>query len=105
MQTLDILVVVVPPETLLNRLGRPAAGVRGPGDGGGGDLFRGLGQFVDGIRCVVLEQQLSSATGRRGGRGCQDREHRDPHPSPLILVVGVDSVQKGGGSSLDEKCS
>ncbi|CAM9483975.1 unnamed protein product [Ectocarpus sp. 13 AM-2016] len=51
-QTLDILVVVVPPETLLDRLGRPGAGGLGPGDGGGGgsDLFRGLGQFVDGIR-------------------------------------------------------
>ncbi|CAM9587671.1 unnamed protein product [Ectocarpus sp. 6 AP-2014] len=51
-QTLDILVVVVPPETLLDRLGRPGAGGRGPGDGGGGgsDLFRGLGQFVDDIR-------------------------------------------------------
>ncbi|CAM9220939.1 unnamed protein product [Ectocarpus sp. 12 AP-2014] len=49
-QTLDILVVVVPPETLLDRLGRPGTGGRGPGDGGGGDLFRGLGQFVDGIR-------------------------------------------------------
>ncbi|CAM9487793.1 unnamed protein product, partial [Hapterophycus canaliculatus] len=49
-ETLDILVVVVPPETLLSQLGRVNARVGGGGDG---NVFPTLGRFVDGIRAAA----------------------------------------------------
>lgn len=50
-QTLDVLVVVVPPDQLLGRL-VPAAGAgRGAADG---NVFPALGRFVDGIRYVCV---------------------------------------------------
>lgn len=47
-QTLDILVVVVPPDELLTRL-VPAGGA-GRGASADGNVFPALGRFVDGIR-------------------------------------------------------
>lgn len=54
-QTLDILAVVVPPETLLGRLG-PAGAGRGAADG---NVFPELGRFVDGIRYYSVGVFLS----------------------------------------------
>jgi len=50
-KTLDILVVVVPPATILSRLGSAGAG-RGGGVAADGNVFPDLGRFVDGIRHV-----------------------------------------------------
>lgn len=59
MKTLDILVVVVPPDTILSRLSSAGAG-RG-GVAVDGNVFPDLGRFVDGIRYphVIFEATFS----------------------------------------------
>lgn len=62
-KTLDILIVVVDPKTLFDKLGHSGAGGASGGSvgggsggggrgGGGGGAFPGLGRFVDDIRYV-----------------------------------------------------
>lgn len=60
-ETLDMLAVVVPPETLLSMLD-PVSPRGGVGGGSGGKLFPALDRFVDGVRW---------AGGKQAGRKLQ----------------------------------
>ncbi|CAM9495889.1 unnamed protein product [Scytosiphon promiscuus] len=115
-ETLDMLAVVVPPETLLSRVERVSA--RGGGGGGSdGNLFPALGQFVDGIRAAApgfsrlvlvlegakkaLDQQWarsgrsSNGNGSAGG-GCTRDDFEDAQCWLLIHKEVETRVTKDG---------